>query len=156
MDPSDFDVDRHVIPFSSSSVTPAKKRMKRNPEQFSPAQVWKPSCRSKRSECDKRLKESTKRFFQCKVDSCVSEDVPCQAAIWLFRALHSACLSTCSDFRMAIETSLEWASIPGISRAILFVLGIDIDLPLEKTACKTEYLRSCIIQCIEIANKYEA
>jgi hypothetical protein len=85
MDLSDFDVDRHVIPFSSSSVTPAKKRMKRDPEQFSPDQVCaKPSCRSKRSECDKRLKESTKRFFQCKVDSCVSEDVISSSPLGLF------------------------------------------------------------------------
>ena len=54
-----------------------------------------------------------------------------------------------------METSLEWASIPDISRAILFVLGIDIDLPVEKAACKAEYLRNCILHCIEIADNYE-
>ena len=81
---------------------------------------------------------------------------PCQAAIWLFRALHSALLSTSSDFRMAMETSLEWASIPDISRAILFVLGIDIEIPVEKGACKMEYLRNCIHHCLETAANFEA
>ena len=56
---------------------------------------------------------------------------------------------------MAMETSLEWASIPDISRAILFVLGIDIDIPVEKSACKSEYLRHCILHCLEIANNFE-
>ena len=154
MDPSDFDIDRHVIPFIPS-VTPMKKRVKRNPDELSPEKVWKPTSQSKRSERGKRSEESTRNFFQVKVDSCVSEEVPCQAAIWLFRALHSACLSTCSDFRMAMETSLEWASIPDISRAILFVLGIDIDISVEKCACKMEYLRNCIHQCLETATNFE-
>jgi hypothetical protein len=154
MDPSDFDIERHVIPFIPS-VTPMKKRIKRDPDDLSPEQVWKPSSQSKRSERGKRSKESTHKFFKDKVDSCVSEDVPCQAAIWLFRALHSACMSTCSDYRMAMETSLEWASIPDISRAIQFVLGIDIDIPVEKCACKTEYLRNCIHHCLETAHSFE-
>ena len=131
MDPSDFDIDRHVIPFIPS-VTPTTKRIKRDPDALSPEKVWKPSSQSKHSERGKRMKESCIKFFQLKVDSCVSEDVPCQAAIWLFRALHSECLSKRGDYRMAMETSLEWASVPDISRAILFVLGIDIDLPVEK------------------------
>ncbi len=49
MDPSDFDIDRHLIPFIPS-VTPLKKRVKRDPEELSPEKVWKPSCQSKRSE----------------------------------------------------------------------------------------------------------
>ena len=61
MDPSDFDIDRHVIPFIPS-VTPMKKRIKREPEDLSPEQVWKPSNQSKRSERGKRSKESTHKF----------------------------------------------------------------------------------------------
>ena len=154
MDPSDFDIDRHVIPFIPSA-TPVKKRVKRDPDDLSPDKVWKPSSQSKRSERGKQGNMATSKFFQMKVDACVSEDVPCQAAVWLFRAMHSACLSNCGDFRMAMETSLEWATVPDISRAIYFVLGIDIALPSEKCACKAEYLRSCIHQCLTIANNFE-
>jgi hypothetical protein len=153
-DPSDFDIDRHLIPFIPS-VTPLNKRVKRDPEELSPEKVWKPSCQSKRSERGRQVHVSTKKFFQMKVDSCISEEVPCPAAVWLFRALHSACLSNCGDYRMAMETSLGWASVPDISRAIYYVLGIDIPLPIEKCACKSEYLRQCILHCLSIANSFE-
>jgi hypothetical protein len=46
MDPSDFDIDRHVIPFIPSQ-TPSKKKMKKDPDQLSPEYVWKPSAVSK-------------------------------------------------------------------------------------------------------------
>ena len=154
MDPSDFDIDRHVIPYIPS-VTPVKKRIKRDPEDMSPDKVWKPSSQSKRSERGKAATLATKAFFQNKVDTCVSDDVPCQAAVWLFRALHSACLSNCGDYRMAMETSLESASIPDISRAIYYVLGIDIEIPIEKFACKSVYLHHCIHQCLTMAGKFE-
>ncbi len=85
----------------------------------------------------------------------MSTDVPCQAAVWLFRALDSACTSISGDYRMAMETSLEFASVPDISRAIFFVLGIDIDIPAEKTACKSLFLRNCIQQCVSVAENFE-
>ena len=154
MDPSDFDIDRHVIPFIPS-VTPMKKRVKRDPDEISPDKSWKPSTKSKRTERGKEVIVATRKFFQHKVDACVSSDVPCQAAVWLFRALHSACDSNCADYRMAMETSLEWASIPDISRAIFFVLGVDIETPVEKCACKTQFLRNSIQHCLALAEAYE-
>jgi len=42
MDPLDFDVIRHCIPFVPSE-TPSKKRIKKDPEDFSPEKSWKPS-----------------------------------------------------------------------------------------------------------------
>jgi len=155
MDPSDFDLDRHVIPFIPS-VTPMKKRIKRDPDDISPDKIWKPSTQSKRTERGKHVDVSTKRFFQHKIDLCVSEDVPCQAAVWLFRALHSACSSNCGDYRMAMETSLEWASVPDITRSIFYVLGIDIETPAEKTACKSQFLRNCINHCLAIAETFDS
>jgi hypothetical protein len=154
MDPSDFDIERHVIPFIPS-VTPLKKKMKRDPDDLSPDIVWKPSAQSKRSERGRQVDVATRAFFKHKVDSCVSADVPCQAAVWLFRALHSACDANNGDYRMAMETSLEWASVPDISRAIFFVLGLDIDIPVEKTACKSQFLRNCIYQCLSMAENFE-
>jgi class I fructose-bisphosphate aldolase len=56
---------------------------------------------------------------------------------------------------MAMETSLEWASVPDISRAIFFVLGIDIEIPAEKCACKSQFLRKCIHHCLSIAEAFE-
>ena len=155
MDPSDFDIERHIIPFVPS-VTPAKKRIKRDPDELSPDKVWKPSAQSKRSERGKHADVATRSFFEDKVDACVSTEVPCQAAVWLFRALHSACTSNSGDYRMAMETSLEWASVPDISRAIFVVLGIDIDIPVEKNACKKQFLLNCIQQCLSMAQKYES
>jgi hypothetical protein len=38
MDPSDFDIDRHIVPFIPS-VTPMKKRIKRDRDQLSPGHV---------------------------------------------------------------------------------------------------------------------
>ena len=154
MDPSDFDIDRHVIPFIPS-VTPSKKRIKRDPDALSPDKVWKPSVQSKRSERGKQADVASRAFFQEKVDACVSPEVPCQAAVWLFRALQSACTSNSGDYRTAMETSLEWASVPDISRAIFYVLGIDIDTPVEKTACKTQFLRNYIHHCLLLAENFE-
>jgi len=154
MDPSDFDIDRHVIPFIPS-VTPSKKRIKRDPDEMSPEKIWKPTSKSKRTEQGKQADVATRKFFQHKVDTCVSAEVPCQAAVWLFCALHTACESNCSDYRMAMETSLEWASVPDISRAIFFVLGIDIEIPAEKCACKSQFLRKSIHQCLAVAESFE-
>ncbi len=154
MDPSDFDIDRHIIPIIQS-VTPMKKRTRRDPDDLSPDKVWKPSIQSKRTERGKHTDVATSKFFQQKIDSCVSEDIPCQAAVWLFRALHSACMSNSGDFRTAMETSLEWASVPDISRAISFVLGIDIDTPVEKCTCKAQYLRMCIHHCLTTAANFD-
>jgi len=56
---------------------------------------------------------------------------------------------------MAMETSLEWASVPDISRAIFFVLGVDIEIPAEKCACKSQFLRNSILHCLEIAKDFE-
>ena len=153
MDPSDFDVDRHIIPFISS-IDPPKKRIKRDPDDISPEKVWKPSIQSKRTERGKHADTATKKFFQHKIDLCVSDDIPCQAALWLFRALHSACSSNSGDYRTAMETSLEWASVPDISRAIFFVLGVDIEIPVEKCACKAQYLRKCIHHCLTVASSF--
>jgi len=154
MDPSDFDIDRHIIPIIQS-VTPMKKRIRRDPDDLSPDKVWKPSIQSKRTERGKHTDVATSKFFQQKIDSCVSDDIPCQAAVWLFRALHSVCMSNSGDFRTAMETSLEWASVPDISRAIYFVLGIDIDTPVEKCACKAQYLRICIHHCLTTAANFD-
>ena len=52
---------------------------------------------------------------------------------------------------MAMETSLEWASVPDISRAIFFVLGVDIEIPAEKS----QFLRNSILHCLEIAKDFE-
>ena len=155
MDPSDFDIDRRVIPFIPSVTPMAKKRMKRDPDDISPEKNWKPSTKSQRTERGRHTNLATKKFFQHKVDMCVSAEVPCQAAVWLFRALHAACDSNSGNYRMAMETSLEWASIPDISRAIFFVLGIDIDIPAEKCACKSQFLRNSINHCLALAEAFE-
>ncbi len=73
--------------------------------------------------------------------------------MWLFRALNTACSTPSSDFRYCMETALEWASIPDIVRAISFVLKIDVDLPLEKTMSKSNFLRKSVDICISIAEK---
>ena len=154
MDSSDFDIDRRIIPFIPS-VTPMKKRMKRDPDAISPEKIWKPSSKSKRTERGKETDVATRKFFQHKVDTCVSTEVPCQAAVCLFRALHAACDSNGGDYRMAMETSLEWASVPDISRAIFFVLGVDIEIPAEKCACKSQFLRKSIHHCLSLAEAFE-
>ena len=106
-------------------------------------------------ERGKHTDVATKKFFQQKIDTCISTEVPCQAAVWLFRALHAACDSNCGDYRMAMETSLEWASIPDISRAIFFVLGSNIEIPVEKCACKSQFLRNSIHHCLVLAEAFE-
>jgi hypothetical protein len=66
MDPSDFDIDRHVIPFIPSATPMKKQRIKRDPDYISPDQPWKPSTKSKRTERGKQAGEATKKFFQHK------------------------------------------------------------------------------------------
>ena len=90
-----------------------------------------------------------------KLKDCELKEMPCHACLWLFKALNTACLSNRTDFRLVMETSLEWASIPDIVRAISFVLMIDLDLPTEKCASKTVFLKKCISECIAIAEKFE-
>ncbi len=62
-DPSDFDIDRHLIPFIPS-VTPLNKRVKRDPEELSPEKVWKLSCQSKRSERGDKLMYPPRNSFR--------------------------------------------------------------------------------------------
>jgi len=93
------------------------------------------------------------QFFKEKIECCELVDVPCHACVWLFKALNTSCSIPSSDFRYCMETALEWASIPDIVRAISFVLKVDIDLPVEKTMSKSNFLRKCVDICISIAAK---
>jgi hypothetical protein len=152
MDPSDFDIIRHCIPFIPSE-TPGKKRVKRDPEDLSPEKIWKPSLESKRAMKGRNTDTMVQEFFKEKIANCALFDVPCPACVWLYKALNTACLVSGTDFRYCMETALEWASVPDITRAIFFVLKIDIDLPREKTMSKSNFLRKCIDFCICIAEK---
>lgn len=77
MDPSNFDIDRHVIPFIPS-VTKLKKKIKRDRDELLPDKVLK---QSKRFERGKQKDVPTRTLFKHKVDSCLSADDPCQAAV---------------------------------------------------------------------------
>ena len=92
-------------------------------------------------------------FFKEKIASYDLIDVPCPACAWLYKALNNACSVSGYDSHYCMETALEWASVPGIARAIYFVLKVDIDLPREKTMSKSNFLRKCIDVCICIAEK---
>jgi len=154
MDPSDFDVDRHIIPFVPSS-TPAKKKVKKDPDELSPDKIWKPSKQSDRTERGMRDSLAVKEFFMSRLQDCELKEMPCHACMWLFKSLNNACLAHRTDFRLAMETSLEWASIPDIVRAISFVLAMDIVMPTEKCTNKDVFLKKCISECLDVAEKFE-
>ena len=154
MDPSDFDIEQHIIPYIPS-VTPMKKKIKRDPDALSPEKVWKPSTQSKRMERGKQEVVAAKRFFQQRLKDCVTADLPCQAGIWLYRALCTQCEAAVPNFRTAMESSLEWASMPDMTRAISFILNVDIELPSEKCLSKSIFLQKCIQESLRVAECYD-
>ena len=86
---------------------------------------------------------------------CVTADLPCQAGIWLYRALCTQCEAAVPNFRTAMESSLEWASMPDMTRAISFILNVDIELPSEKCFSKSIFLQKCIQESLRVAENYD-
>jgi len=146
MDPSDFD----VIPFVSTT-TPVKKRVRRGPDDCSPEKNWKPTLESRRGSKGKIGDAVVQKFIKQRLDLCSFVDAPCSACVWLFRALNTASEVLGSDFRCCMSTALESASIADIITAFSLVLNIDIEMPLERSVSKVNFLRKCVDDVIQLA-----
>jgi hypothetical protein len=161
MDPADFDVDQRSIPHFVSSIedvaiTPMKKKVRKDPEDLTPENEWKPSAQSSRSSKMHGEVTNMSKFVNRCISSCVVDSFQSLASRWLFRALQVGLGQTRPDYRVIIQMALESAPIDDMDLALMDVFRLKPNSDSSpRSRSKDQYLQGCISRVFDCADSFQ-
>jgi hypothetical protein len=161
MDPADFDVDQRTIPHTFSSIdeaiaTPIKKKQRKDPEELTPDNEWKPSMQSSRSTKIHDEVTAMPSFVKDCISKCTVENFRSLASRWLYRALQTAVQSSSPDYRVITQMALESAPVDDMDMAFEDIFSLQSnEESTPRSRSKEFYLQGRINKVFDYAEKLQ-